>query len=111
MLGRDTGECRYIFSAEAVLTFVSLARLVLEERCDFFFFFPLRLWAAQLPAQLGVPSRAWFPMRHGSATSHPSWQSVLESNRALKNRVKPTIFHGVCQELGMACGVAGCREW
>lgn len=41
MLGRDTGECRYIFSAEAVLTFVSLARLVLEERCDFFFFPPL----------------------------------------------------------------------
>lgn len=109
-MGRDTGECRYIFSAEAVLTFVSLARLVLEERCDFPPP-PLRLWAAQLPAQLGVPSRAWFPMCHGSTTSHPSQQSVLESNRALKNRVKPTIFHGVCQELGMACGVAGCREW
>lgn len=46
LLGRGTGECRCIFDAEAVLTFVScLAKLVFQERCDisflcFFFFFP-----------------------------------------------------------------------
>lgn len=87
LLGRGTGECRCIFDAEAVLTFVScLAKLVFQERCDisflcFFFFFPLGLWAAWLPAQLGVPSvgvphRALFAMHHGSATSHPSWQGL-----------------------------------
>lgn len=122
LLGRGTGECRCIFDAEAVLTFVScLAKLVFQERCDIsflcFFFFSPRSLGCLAPSTAGGPicgGPTQGSVCHASRQCHISpflAGSVLGLNRTLKNGIKPTIFHGMRQELGMACAVAGCREW